>query len=411
MGALRELELSKTDYSARGLNDASLNGFTNGVDNTTVTLNNPPLSGTYAGDTQAVEAVVTRSFPTFFMMVFGQQNVTIAARAVGRTATTEGTIGGCIFALNKSMKSALKINGTSMSLNTSCSAIDESTDASAFTMGSGVSFNLANHAHVGVVGPGATPGKPGSGGWSIVGQAALMDLTHSPSIIENPVNIADPGDPLQNVKAPTLADVTGGIQSSSPLNYSKNSMPPGNKLYPGIYCGGITINDTNNAAIMFQPGIYVMAGGGFTINSSGVVKGAGVMFYNTTSTGWGCSSSYSAGPLKLDGQSQVTFSAPTSGFGSSSVGAAMLFFEDRSLSGLNNNIVGGSGCNTCTFDGAMYFKNSALSFAGNNTANGYMVLVADSISINGASTLGSNYTSLSNPNPLSPSSTGGGLVQ
>ena len=89
----------------------------------------------------------------------------------------------------------------------------------------------------------------------------------------------------------------------------------------------------------------------------------------------------------------------------------MLFFEDRSLSGLNNNIVGGSGCGTCTFDGAMYFKNSSLSFAGNNTANGYMVLVADSISINGASTLGSNYTSLSNPNPLSPSSTGGGLVQ
>src|SRR5258708_4173982 len=184
------------------------------------------------------------------MMVFGQQNVTNASRAVARTTTTEGTIGGCIFALNKSLKSALKIEGTSMSLNTSCSAIDESTNSSAFSMGSGVTFNLSNHAHVGVVGPGATAGVPGSGGWSIGGQASLMDLTHSPSIMENPVNIADPGDPLQNVKAPTTADVSGGIQSSSPLNYSKNSMPPGNKLYPGIYCGGNSVNHTNNFAIM-----------------------------------------------------------------------------------------------------------------------------------------------------------------
>src|SRR5207245_1172660 len=137
----------------------------------------------------------------------------------------------------------LKVDGTSMSLNTSCSAIDESTNGSAFTMGSGVTFNLGNHAHVGVVGPGATSGVPGSGGWSITGQASLVDTTHNPVIVENPVNIADPGDPLQNVKAPTAADVTGGIQSSSPMTYSKNAMPPGNKLYPGIYCGGITVND------------------------------------------------------------------------------------------------------------------------------------------------------------------------
>ncbi len=42
MGALRELELSQTDLAARGKNDASLNGFTDGKDNTTVTISNPP---------------------------------------------------------------------------------------------------------------------------------------------------------------------------------------------------------------------------------------------------------------------------------------------------------------------------------------------------------------------------------
>src|SRR5258708_15466222 len=58
MGALRELELSQTDLVAAGQNDASMNGFTNGQNDTTVTINNPPLSGSYAGDTTAIEAIV-----------------------------------------------------------------------------------------------------------------------------------------------------------------------------------------------------------------------------------------------------------------------------------------------------------------------------------------------------------------
>src|SRR5664279_1890656 len=50
MGALRELELgNSSNIPLAGLNDASLNGFTNGVGNTTVTINNPPLSGSYLG--------------------------------------------------------------------------------------------------------------------------------------------------------------------------------------------------------------------------------------------------------------------------------------------------------------------------------------------------------------------------
>src|SRR5690606_38679405 len=49
MGALRELEKNAQGdvLVTAGRNDASLNGFTNGVNQTTVEIHNPPISGAY----------------------------------------------------------------------------------------------------------------------------------------------------------------------------------------------------------------------------------------------------------------------------------------------------------------------------------------------------------------------------
>src|SRR4051812_38135620 len=112
MGALRELELGNTNTIAMaGLNDAALNGYTNGVRNTTVAINSPPLSGSYAGDSHAVEAVVSRTIPTFFMMIVGANSLQISARAVGRTTSSSGSIGGCVFGLDPSARRAVQISG------------------------------------------------------------------------------------------------------------------------------------------------------------------------------------------------------------------------------------------------------------------------------------------------------------
>jgi uncharacterized membrane protein len=95
MGALRELEQKRpTNVAAAGINDAALNGFVNGQDHTTVTVQNPPAAGAYAGNPLAVRAVVQRQFPTLFMRIFGQNNVTISASAVAHTSTSVGNIGG-----------------------------------------------------------------------------------------------------------------------------------------------------------------------------------------------------------------------------------------------------------------------------------------------------------------------------
>jgi len=368
-----------------------LNGFTNGTNDVTVSLNNPPTSGTFQGQTTAAQVFISRPYPTFFMRVLGTNAVTISAQAVAQTTTSYGSIGGCIFALNPTASDALNLeSGTT--LNTSCSAISESNATEAFKMGGSDTWNMTSHnAHVGVV-----------GGWTVNGGATIVDTTVTPNKTENPKTISSPGDPLINIQAPTTSTVTGGIQSTTPASYSKNSMPAMNTLQPGIYCGGISVGNTGGATLNFSAGTYVLAGGGFSLGSQAIVSGTGVTFYSTSSSGWGCAGTYSAGTFSSTGQAAATFSAPLSG---SLVG--MLFFQDRTLDPGGSSMVGGS---NFTFDGAIYFKKSSFKFAGNNSTSGYMVIVADTIDIHGATKMGNNYTTLSDPNPFAPGSTGGGLV-
>src|SRR5262249_15811793 len=193
----------------------------------------------------------------------------------------------------------------------------------------------------------------------------------------------------------------------SGVTYSKNSMPAGNTLSPGIYCGGIVVNDTDGVAITFSPGLYVLGGGGFQLNSSAKIAGTGVTFYNTSATRAGGGIRVTSAAMTCDGQSVSNLVAPTGGDQE-----GFLFFEDRTIttSNLGNKIVGGSGS---TFDGALYFKNNSLTFAGTNQTHGYIVIVANDISINGTTTIGNNYSSLTPGShfPMAPLATGGGLAE
>jgi Flp pilus assembly protein TadG len=385
MGALRELELSQTDLVTAGQNDASMNGFTDGSDNTTVTIANPPTSGSFSGNNEAVQAPVTKVVPVYFMRMFGQTGVTLSATAVARTTSTQGSLGACIFALDPHADSALWFFGNS-STTTACGAVVNSDSSSALTIQGNTTVTMNNGAKIGVVGPG-TAGL----GWNYVGGGQLLDGTTGKA--ESPVNIQHFSDPLANVAAPTKGTLIVQPQGGTIV---KND-----SLQPGVYCGGLTIHGT----VTMAAGTYIMAGGGFKSNAQAVVSGTGVTIYNTTgSTAWGCSGSIGAGSVDLNGGAQFNLSAPTN---QSPIG--VLFFEDRSLSGFSNKINGNS---QSTFDGALYFKNSALDFRGTSSAShGYMVIVANTISVGGNANLGNDYEDLANVYTLAPASTGGGLVQ
>jgi RHS repeat-associated protein len=160
-----------------------------------------------------------------------------------------------------------------------------------------------------------------------------------------------------------------------------NSKPVNNTLSPGVYCGGLTIGNTNGATFTMSPGTYIMAGGGFTINSLGIVSGSGVTVYNTSSTGWGCSANSSYTPITISGQANLTLTAPSSG-----AQAGVIFFGDRAgcstLGSCQDQINSGS---ITKLNGAMYFKSDTLVISGTASNTGCMTVAADKININGNS--------------------------
>ena len=68
--------------TAGAKNASAGNGFTDGTNNVTVTVNNPPASGPHTGNANYVEVLVTAVQPTYFMKVLGINSQTVTARAV-----------------------------------------------------------------------------------------------------------------------------------------------------------------------------------------------------------------------------------------------------------------------------------------------------------------------------------------
>jgi hypothetical protein len=189
-------------------------------------------------------------------------------------------------------------------------------------------------------------------------------------------------DPLAYVQEPTVGSCA---HTNFSLNGNTGSSGSPYQLYAGTYCGGISVN--GNSVLNFNAGTYVLAGGGMLINGNSTMTGTGVTFYNTTGT-----SGY--GAITLNGNSQANFSAPTSG-----PLAGILFFQDRSIpsTGAASTINGNS---SSTFDGAIYFATTAVNFNGNSSANGYSIVVANQLILNGNSNLGNNYSSLTGGSPI-----------
>src|SRR5881628_2114211 len=61
-GGVAELNAGRNNtVNAAAIQDVTANGFTDGVNGATVTVNHPPLSGSYAGNSNYVEVIVNQS--------------------------------------------------------------------------------------------------------------------------------------------------------------------------------------------------------------------------------------------------------------------------------------------------------------------------------------------------------------
>jgi Putative Flp pilus-assembly TadE/G-like len=403
MAAMLDLKAgnSLTQAQVSGQNVAAMNGFTvGGTNSIAVAINNPPVYATaYAGNSNYVEARVTTIPPTIFMQVLGTNSIKVNALAVAAISSTgSATTSGCVYALDPTASRALQVAGSGNLINTYCGWIDESNNSNdAYEMEGNFTVGLYNGSKVSVLGHSQINNQNYLLNEPVATQATPAALSTSP------------GDPLSSLVAPTSTGMTM-IKNNGNSDYDMNAKPAANTLHPGIYCGGLTVGQTNGATFTMAAGTYVMAGGGFNLQSQAIVDAtAGVTIYNTNSTGWGCANTYNYSPVVISGQVTFTQKAPTTG---SLAGIAM--FGDRSLgsSGTQDQINGGS---TTVIDGALYFKNDTLLFSGTGTNSGYLILVADKVIFNGNSavTINANYSSLPNGSPIAGSTASGsaGLVQ
>src|ERR1039458_8396932 len=90
--------------------------------------------------------------------------------------------------------------------------------------------------------------------------------------------------------------------SGSPFRLYNNRR---NALNPGTYCNGITISGATT--VTFNPGTYILMGGGLNVAGASILKGSGVTLFLTQGLG------YKYGPLSVSGASIAPLSAPTSG--------------------------------------------------------------------------------------------------
>jgi hypothetical protein len=96
--------------STAGATEATRNGYTDGENDVTLTVNSPPSQGPNDGNDYAAEALLTKQQSPMLASLFHKDDVTIGTRSV---AVMRVTGPFCVLALSPSNDSALKFGGTS----------------------------------------------------------------------------------------------------------------------------------------------------------------------------------------------------------------------------------------------------------------------------------------------------------
>ena len=311
-------ENGNSDWSTVGRNAAAMNGFTNGSNGVTVTINNPPTRGTMQGQTNALEAIVAQSTSTYFMQMFSVNTVSVGGYAAGSYASGSGSgsgsggsggsgsggsgsSAGCVYVLDTASgdSQTLNIQGSSPTFN--CGVVVESPNSQAVYLSGALTVTIGTGYTLGVVGPSscaaAQPATQSNCGIDYTSNQDYICSTGSSTCTaahEPTANgISNPGDPLTNVAIPKAS-----ATRLPRRNAGVNSAPPGNTLNPGIYCGGLSIGNTGGATYTLTAGTYIIAGGTLQFNSTGTVSGSGVTFYLTSpadvaaTTGTSCASAW-----------------------------------------------------------------------------------------------------------------------
>ncbi len=371
---------------------AAENGYANGG-GAVITVNTPPASGFYVGNDMSVEVIISRPTPTSFLRVLNVNELDVATRAVANGDLAASI--SCVYALDPNKEGAFEVSSSSV-FNAACGIQVNSNNYRASKVESGACVKAGM---VGITGD-YTAGQVCDQG----GDAYYCSLTAT-----CPTTGVPPApDPLATFPTPYVdysnCDFAG--EEKAPGGPYERYLVDGGTvtLDAGTYCGGIEVK--GDALVAFNPGTYVLRGGGlFVAGTDTHVQGTGVTFYNTCFDP--CVGDETAkelfAPIEITSSSSADLSAPTGG-----AMEGMLFFQDRN--GPTSTDPGNFPTNRidssvdATLTGIMYFLTQHFKYHSSaaGQAGDYMVIVAKTVEVSSNSEVyvNNDYGGLNNGAPL-----------
>jgi hypothetical protein len=273
---------------AAAVDMATANGFTDGVNDKTVTVHIPPgAESVWNGFPGHISVQVGSTRPSFFQGVLGV--VTQRTGALGVAVNSTGfSLPYSLLSLDPTGCGKTKITGSGGVRVDGTVHVDSNCPTDALLLSGG---GVLDSPECDVVGTIQTSG------------GATNHCASSPS------GIQVSGDPLRALPPPPLPTLGNIVKIGSskdvPSTCPGGSSPPSAdepkacvfggsyagdsyRMYPGYYPGGVKLNA---GTFYLEPGIYYIGGGGlslggngaivYTVDPGGTVPGGGILIYNT----------------------------------------------------------------------------------------------------------------------------------
>lgn len=294
----------------------------------------PPAVGAYAGDARTVRVYLEQKLPRRFTGIFSTTPVTI--NAASTVLVTNGRP-ACVLSLAPDASQAVTASGSTSVTLTGCDIAANSIASDAVHTQGASSLTADCVSSVGGI-------DNTNGG---------ITITDCPAMIENAPLTADPyadrPEPAVPVACATNAEknefATKPHQTKSPLPTSDS--PIGLNLGKA-YCSSSGTEHIQGTTIL-SPGVYVLNGGSWTVNSTATLTGTGVTIFLANGA-----------TFNINGGATIDLSAPTSGPYS---GLVIYFARDN----IGSSIING-GANF-SLVGAVYGPKQNITFSGSTTGS------------------------------------------
>jgi hypothetical protein len=290
---------------------------------TTCTVTNPPSTGSFTADADAVRVALAIQKKLSFSGLFLSSTPIIRATA---TATIVPSGDYCVISLENQAVTGINATG-STDVDLGCGMITNSTSMTAAVATGSSDVTASPIAAVG--------GIPASTHWGA--GTVLQPFTLAQ---DDPFGQVDPS-PVSN---PGCAN-DPSVKPSETVS-----------LTPGCY-KNLTIKGTANLAA----GVYYIDGGDLDFNSGAVINGSpdGVVFVLSNSS---AASNATIGSINMAGSATLNLTAPKTGNYK-----GILMYQDRRAT--DNNSVKINGNSGSYLEGAMYFPKAEFTYQGNTGVN------------------------------------------